>query len=103
MNATANATSNETRPVKHYPGYRAAWEDCGGAGANDTWRMRSISAKIKGWAKPRRFIRHAAQDAHKVHPSGTKPGPGDRTVYPAADVHRSIREGLAKAEKTLRR
>merc|ERR1719408_349701 len=95
MNATANGTA--------FPGYRAAWEDCGGAGASNTFRMRSIAAKIKGWAKPRRFIRHAAQDAHKVHPSGTKPGPGDRTVYPAAGVHRAARDGLATAANTLRK
>merc|ERR1719384_1224074 len=44
------------------PGYRNAWEDCGGVGASATERMRSIAARIKGWAKPLPFIRHAAQD-----------------------------------------
>merc|ERR1719263_2263500 len=73
-----NATANDTLPDR-MPGYRAAWDDCGGAGASNTWRMRSIAAKIKGFAKPRRFIRNAAQDAGRVDPSGTKPGPGSRT------------------------
>merc|ERR1719263_240933 len=44
------------------PGYRNAWDDCGGAGASATERMRSIAAGIKGFAKDIPFVRHAAQD-----------------------------------------
>ena len=39
------------------PGYRNAWDDCGGIGASATERMRTIAAKIKGWAKPLPFVR----------------------------------------------
>eukprot|EP00747_Dinoflagellata_sp_TGD_P164003 gnl/TRDRNA2_/TRDRNA2_183351_c0_seq1.p1 gnl/TRDRNA2_/TRDRNA2_183351_c0~~gnl/TRDRNA2_/TRDRNA2_183351_c0_seq1.p1 ORF type:complete len:181 (+),score=25.97 gnl/TRDRNA2_/TRDRNA2_183351_c0_seq1:53-544(+) len=102
MNATMNATvaSNATLPNRP-PGYRSAWDDCGGVGASATERMRTIAAGIKGWAKPRKFARNAAQDAGKVHPSGTKPGPGSRTVYPARGVLRAAREGRNKAAATL--
>merc|ERR1719198_2405251 len=103
MNATTNATMNATETPRRPPGYRSAWDDCGGAGASETERMRSIAAKIKGWAQPRKFRRHAAQDAGKVHPSGTKPGPGHRNVYPAAGVNAAIRKGLRTANKVLRR
>ena len=51
------------------PGYRNAWDDCGGVGASATERMRTIASKIKGWAKPLPFIRHAAQDC-LAQPSG---------------------------------
>merc|ERR1719420_2917927 len=44
------------------PGYRNAWEDCGGVGASATERMRSIAATHKGFAKTFEFVRHAAQD-----------------------------------------
>merc|ERR1719450_360701 len=64
------------------PGYRSAWDDCGGVGASATERMRTIAAKIKGWAKPLLFVRHAAQDCGTVDKSGTKPGPGSSIVYP---------------------
>merc|ERR1719359_1628233 len=83
------------------PGYRNAWDDCGGVGASATERMRSIASKIKGWAKPLPFVRHAAQDCDTVHPSGTKPGPGAAIVYPGPEIPRTIRDGLSKAAKTL--
>ena len=63
-------------------GYRSAWDDCGGVGASATERMRTIAAKVKGWAKPVPFKRHAAQDCGTLDGSGTKPGPGERLVYP---------------------
>jgi hypothetical protein len=86
-----------------FPGYRNAWDDCGGVGASDTMRMRTIAAKIKGWAKPRLFVRNAAQDAGKLDASGTKAGPGDNTVYPAAGVFQAATSGLRKADSVLRR
>merc|ERR1719284_781982 len=67
------------------PGYRNAWDDCGGVGASATERMRTIAARIKGWAKPLPFVRHAAQDCGaklKGFDSGTKPGPGASVIYP---------------------
>merc|ERR1712183_565578 len=82
-------------------GYRNAWDDCGGMGASATMRMQTIAAKIKGWSKPRKFIRNAAQDAGAVPPSGTKPGPAAALVYPAAGVWTAAREGLEKASDTL--
>lgn len=82
-------------------GYRNAWDDCGGAGASATMRMQTIAAKIKGWSKPRKFIRNAAQDAGAVDPSGTKPGPAAALVYPAAGTWTAAREGLATAKDTL--
>merc|ERR1719238_96603 len=82
-------------------GYRNAWDDCGGAGASVTMRMQTIAAKIKGWSKPRKFIRNAAQDAGAVDPSGTKPGPAAALTYPAAGVWTAAREGLEKASDTL--
>merc|ERR1719453_510174 len=83
------------------PGYRSAWDDCGGVGASATERMRSIASKIKGWAKPLPFVRHAAQDCGKVDKSGTKPGPGAAIVYPGPEIPRTIRDGLSTAAKTL--
>merc|ERR1719238_1860546 len=58
------------------PGYRNAWDDCGGAGASATERMRSIAAGIKGWAAPLPFVRNSAQDCGSVDTAGLKPGPG---------------------------
>merc|ERR1712050_825314 len=81
--------------------YRNAWDDCGGMGASATMRMQTIAAKIKGWSKPRKFIRNAAQDAGAVHPSGTKPGPAAALTYPAAGVWSAAREGLEKSAATL--
>merc|ERR1719517_292813 len=100
-NGTTNGTANDTLPNR-YPGYRASWDDCGGVGASDAWRMRSIAAKIHGWAKPRPFRRNAAQDAGKVHPSGLIPGPGSKRVYPNAGVHAAAKSGLDTAASTLR-
>merc|ERR1719460_2544787 len=54
------------------PGYRNAWDDCGGAGASATERMRSIAASIKGFAKDVPFVRHAAQDCGTVQADGLK-------------------------------
>merc|ERR1719456_899588 len=76
--ATSAAGEGEARA----PGYRNAWDDCGGVGASATERMRTIAASIKGWAKPLPFVRHAAQDCGSTDPSGTKPGPGSGVVYP---------------------
>ena len=76
------------------PGYRAAWDDCGGIGASATERMRTIAAKIKGWAKPLPFVRHAAQDCGMKDKTGTKPGPNKRINYPGPEIPRAAREGL---------
>ena len=82
------------------PGYRNAWDDCGGVGASATERMRTIAAKIKGWAKPLPFVRHAAQDCgSKV--TGTEPGPGAMVIYPAPVTLSTAREGLETASATL--
>merc|ERR1719331_2754079 len=83
------------------PGYRNAWDDCGGVGASATERMRTIAASIKGWAKPLPFVRNAAQDCGKTDPSGTKPGPAPRAVYPGPEITRAADDGLAKAGTTL--
>merc|ERR1719361_760048 len=87
------------------PGYRAAWDDCGGIGASATERMRTIAAKIKGWAKPLPFVRNAAQDCGKLGEKGaapgTVPGPGERVVYPGPEIHAAMREGLETAADTL--
>merc|ERR1719333_727412 len=74
------AVSAQDGQQARMPGYRAAWDDCGGIGASKTERMRNIAAKIKGWAKPLPFVRHAAQDCGSTH-DGTKPGPGAQVVY----------------------
>merc|ERR1719390_599729 len=96
MFAASAADGGPARP----PGYRNAWDDCGGMGASATERMRSIAAKIKGWAKPIPFVRNAAQDCGKLGSSGTKPGPGEQVVYPGPEIHKSIREGLRTAADT---
>eukprot|EP00443_Scrippsiella_acuminata_P046151 CAMPEP_0115282962 /NCGR_PEP_ID=MMETSP0270-20121206/60122_1 /TAXON_ID=71861 /ORGANISM="Scrippsiella trochoidea, Strain CCMP3099" /LENGTH=142 /DNA_ID=CAMNT_0002699843 /DNA_START=43 /DNA_END=471 /DNA_ORIENTATION=+ len=83
------------------PGYRSAWDDCGGIGASSTERMRTIAAKIKGWAKPLPFTRHAAQDCGTVDTSGIKPGPGTRVNYPGPEIPAAARDGLATAADTL--
>merc|ERR1719464_79858 len=85
------------------PGYRSAWDDCGGVGASATERMRSIASKIKGWAKPLPFVRHAAQDCGMKDKTGTKPGPGKRVNYPGPEIPRAAREGLEKAADTLKK
>merc|ERR1719473_1806503 len=83
------------------PGYRNAWDDCGGVGASATERMRTIAAKIKGWAKPLPFVRHAAQDCGSVDKAGTQPGPGESVVYPGPETLEAARAGLEKAKTTL--
>merc|ERR1719310_1051702 len=93
-------SSDETKPGKA-PGYRNAWDDCGGVGASATERMRIIAAKIKGWAKPLPFVRHAAQDCGKVDGAGTVPGPGEQIVYPGPETLAAETAGLDKAATTL--
>merc|ERR1719375_2534422 len=84
------------------PGYRNAWDDCGGVGASATERMRTIAAGIKGWAKPLPFVRNAAQDCQSVDPDGLKPGPGpDALVYPGPEITKAANDGLAKAAETM--
>merc|ERR1719240_2021624 len=83
------------------PGYRNAWDDCGGVGASATERMRTIAAGIKGWAKPLPFVRHAAQDCGTVDPDGLKPGPGEPMIFPGPEITKSANDGLAKASETL--
>merc|ERR1719373_471673 len=80
--ATSAAGGGPARP----PGYRSAWDDCGGMGASATERMRSIAAKIKGWAKPLPFVRNAAQDCGKLSGDGTDPGPGEQINYPGPEI-----------------
>merc|ERR1719395_292489 len=83
-------------------GYRNAWDDCGGVGASATERMRTIAAKIKGWAKPLPFVRHAAQDCGAVDPDGLKPGPGpDALIFPGPEITKAANDGLAKATETF--
>merc|ERR1712228_87980 len=82
------------------PGYRNAWEDCGGVGASATERMRAIAARIKGWAKPLPFVRHAAQDCGKKT-TGTEPGAGEQVNYPGPGIPAAARAGLARAADTL--
>merc|ERR1719230_2437082 len=78
-NAKFAVSAQSGKPARA-PGYRSAWDDCGGVGASATERMRTIASKIKGWAKPLPFVRHAAQDCGKVDAAGTKPGPGARSI-----------------------
>merc|ERR1719248_201991 len=99
-NAQFAASAQDGKPARP-PNYRSAWDDCGGVGASATERMRTIASKIKGWAKPLPFVRHAAQDCGKVDKSGTKPGPGRAIVYPGPEIPRTIRDGLDTAAKTL--
>merc|ERR1719263_45901 len=73
-NAQFATSAQDGKPARP-PNYRSAWDDCGGVGASATERMRSIASKIKGWAKPLPFVRHAAQEfqlsckiRHKARP-----------------------------------
>merc|ERR1719343_1308834 len=98
VNSDANfAVSAQDGEPARPPGFRAAWDDCGGIGASATERMRTIAAKIKGWAKPLPFVRNAAQDCDLVDKSGTAPGPGEGINYPGPEIPRAAREGLEKA------
>merc|ERR1719337_398055 len=99
-NAKFAVSAQSDKPARP-PGYRSAWDDCGGVGASATERMRTIAAKIKGWAKPLPFVRHAAQDCGTVDKSGTKPGPGSGIVYPGPEIPATARAGLDTAAKTL--
>merc|ERR1711972_972820 len=90
------AKSVQDGKVAQIPGYRNAWEDCGGVGASATERMRSIAARIKGWAKPLPFIRHAGQDCGSKT-TGTESGPGEQVNYPGPDVPADARKGPARA------
>merc|ERR1719299_218960 len=94
--AVSAQSDKKARP----PNYRSAWDDCGGVGASATERMRSIASKIKGWAKPLPFVRHAAQDCNKVHASGTELGPGEGVIYPGPEIPAAADAGLAKAAET---
>merc|ERR1719393_577882 len=91
--APAAGDSAPARPK----GYRNAWDDCGGAGASATERMRSIAASIKGFAKDVPWKRSAAQDCGKVDDSGLKPGPGEEVVYPNPGVLQAATQGLMTA------
>merc|ERR1719215_1230021 len=92
-------SAQDDQPVRP-PGYRSAWDDCGGIGASATERTRTIAAKIKGWTKPLPFVRHAAQDCgHKK--LGTESGPGERINYPGPEIPAAARSGLEKADATL--
>merc|ERR1719502_2643436 len=86
------ATSAQDGKAARPPNYRSAWDDCGGVGASATERMRTIASKIKGWAKPLPFVRHAAQDC-------TKKDKG--LVFPGPEIPRTIRDGLSTAAATL--
>ena len=96
-NAGFAVSAQSDKPARP-PNYRSAWDDCGGVGASATERMRSIASKIKGWAKPLPFVRHAAQDCGHVTASGAKP---EGIVYPGPEIPRTIRDGLSTAAKTL--
>merc|ERR1719395_398543 len=84
------------------PGYRNAWDDCGGAGASATERMRGIAATVKGFAKDVPFVRHAGQDCGQLGEAGLSPGPGQRIAYPGPAVWQSATDGIAVAEKAER-
>merc|ERR1719181_2363408 len=94
------ATSAQADEPARPPGYRNAWDDCGGVGASATERMRSIASRIKGWAPPLPFVRHAAQDCDHLAKSGTVPGPGENVNYPGPEIPAAADAGLAKAVET---
>merc|ERR1719488_443580 len=83
------------------PGYRNAWDDCGGAGASATERMRSIAASIKGFAKDVPFVRPAGQDCGHVDSAGFKPGPGTGIVYPGPKTWMAATDGLLTSANAL--
>merc|ERR1719393_665854 len=95
--ATAAGDNAPARP----PGYRNAWDDCGGKGASATERMRSIAASIKGFAKEVPFVRHAGQDCNGVDPAGQKPGPATGIVYPGPNTWMAATNGLMTADLAL--
>merc|ERR1719443_502365 len=83
--------------------YRNAWDDCGGAGASATERMRSIAASIKGFAQPEPFKAHAAQDCGSVDSAGLTPGTRGEgvKVYPGAAITKAANDGLMTAAGAL--
>merc|ERR1719387_2508989 len=95
-NPAGGAAMGATEPARP-PNYRNAWDDCGGAGASSTERMRAIAASIKGFAKEQPFVRNAAQDCNHVQSDGLKPGPGTAIVYPGAAIWQSATDGLMTA------
>jgi ABC-type transporter Mla MlaB component len=97
--STAMGGSKSAQP----PGYRSAWEDCGGAGASATDRLRAIAATIKGFAKQVKFVRNAAQDCGHVDSSGLHPGPGVKVVYPGPSVFKAATDGRATAQDALKK
>merc|ERR1719281_1433466 len=99
-NAQFAVSAQSDKPARP-PGYRSAWDDCGGVGASATERMRTIASKIKGWAKPLPFVRHAAQDCGSVDAEGLSPGPGEGVVYPGPEIGEATRAGLKTAADTL--
>jgi len=96
-----SASRPDMSKIDRPPGYRNAWDDCHGVGASATERTRVLAAKIKGWAKPIPFVRHAAQDCDTLDGTGTKPGPGERVNYPGPEIPARAHEGLEKAADTL--
>mmetsp|Transcript_2882 Transcript_2882/g.6534 ORF Transcript_2882/g.6534 Transcript_2882/m.6534 type:complete len:143 (+) Transcript_2882:82-510(+) len=78
-------------------GYRNAWNDCGGKGASETMRMKTISAKIKGWSKPPKFSRNSAQDCGNSSDGVTNSGDG--LTYPMPGTHAKADAALEKAER----
>merc|ERR1719165_3589 len=97
--SAADGSGKAPRP----PGYRNAWDDCGGAGASATERMRNIAARIKGFAKPIPFVRSAAQDCgmDRGEVPGTKPGPGEAVVYPGPEIWEKASQAAATADDAL--
>merc|ERR1719420_583553 len=96
----AGVSMDDDTPARP-PGYRNAWDDCGGAGASATERMRGIAASIKGFAKDVPFVRHAAQDCGTVQADGLKPGPGSGVVYPGPKTWSAATDGLMTADLAL--
>merc|ERR1719263_842825 len=95
------ASAASDKPARP-PGYRNAWDDCGGIGASATERMRSITATIKGWAKPLPFVRNAAHDCNGVDPNGLKPGPGaNARVYPGPEITKAGEDAQVTATDAL--
>merc|ERR1719262_345487 len=95
------AVAMDSKEPARPPGYRNAWDDCGGKGASATERMRSIAASIKGFAKEVPFVRHAGQDCNGVDPAGQKPGPATGIVYPGPKTWQAATNGLMTADLAL--
>merc|ERR1719240_1785436 len=79
--SAADGSGNAPRP----PGYRNAWDDCGGVGASATERMRNI-----------------AQDCGSDKGEhGTAPGPGEAIVYPGPEIWEKASHAAATADDAL--